>query len=42
MGAEPNQPEPNRENFIFGISGFFFPLITAINLDASIFEISIF
>ena len=41
MDAEPNRPEPNRENFIFRISGFFF-LITAINLDVSIFEISIF
>ena len=41
MDAEPNRPEPNRENFIFRISGFFF-LITAINLDVSIFEIYIF
>ena len=41
MEAEPNRPEPNRENFIFRISDFFF-LITVINLDASIFEISIF
>ena len=41
MDAEPNRSEPNRENFIFRISGFFF-LITAINLDVSIFEIYIF
>ena len=33
MDAEPNRPEPNRENFIFRISDFFFS-ITVINLDA--------
>ena len=34
MDAEPNRPEPNRENFILRISDFFF-LITVINLDHS-------
>ena len=41
MDAEPNRPEPNREALFSEFQTFFF-LITVINLDVSIFEISIF